>query len=62
MGSNPALLANLEYDSVELLDLHKSFVASARNDLKVFNFYEERPVSIMTTLFFEWKAIVGLST
>ncbi|KAJ5902856.1 hypothetical protein N7495_003384 [Penicillium taxi] len=35
LGSNPLILANLEYDSVFLSDLYESFIASIHDDLKV---------------------------
>jgi hypothetical protein len=60
MGSNSALLANLEYDSIALRDLHMLFVASVRNNLDIFNFYEERPLSVIKLGFFDWKAFVSM--
>ncbi|KAK5651032.1 hypothetical protein OQA88_1501, partial [Cercophora sp. LCS_1] len=47
LGSNPFLLANLEYDSISLHDLHKEFMAVAQDDLRVFNFFEKRPTRIL---------------
>ncbi|KAK4193989.1 hypothetical protein QBC40DRAFT_344403 [Triangularia verruculosa] len=44
LGSNRFILANLEYDSTWLLDLHKAFVGSARDDLRVFDVFEKRPI------------------
>ncbi|KAI0399616.1 hypothetical protein F4802DRAFT_29064 [Xylaria palmicola] len=42
LGSNPQLLANLKYDSTSLLDLHEAFAGEF--DLRVFNFFEQRPI------------------
>ncbi|CAG8018098.1 unnamed protein product [Penicillium salamii] len=43
VGSNHMILAHMDYDSQELSDLHENFIASTQDDLKVINFYEQRP-------------------
>ncbi|KXX72981.1 Protein SERAC1, partial [Madurella mycetomatis] len=55
LGSNPLLLANLEYDSISLHDLHKDFIAVAPDDLRVFNFFEKRPTQILRLWFVQWQ-------
>ncbi|RLM00009.1 hypothetical protein CFD26_106277 [Aspergillus turcosus] len=55
LGSNPLLLANLGYDSKPLLDLHELFVDSAESDLRVFSFYEQRPMQILRLCFIQWQ-------
>ncbi|KAK3361036.1 hypothetical protein B0T24DRAFT_671680 [Lasiosphaeria ovina] len=57
LGSNPFLLANLEYDSISLHDLHKDFMAVARDDLRVFNFFEKRPTRILRLWFIQWQRL-----
>ncbi|KAK3984258.1 hypothetical protein QBC44DRAFT_301710 [Cladorrhinum sp. PSN332] len=47
LGSNPLILADLEYDSFSLYDLHNDFMAVAPDDLRVFNFFEKRPTQIL---------------
>ncbi|KAK4649973.1 hypothetical protein QC762_0105260 [Podospora pseudocomata] len=51
LGSNPSILADLEYDSFSLHDLHKDFMAVAPDDLRVFNFFEKRPTCILRLWF-----------
>ncbi|KAK4661301.1 uncharacterized protein QC763_0115120 [Podospora pseudopauciseta] len=51
LGSNPSILADLEYDSFSLYDLHKDFMAVAPHDLRVFNFFEKRPTRILRLWF-----------
>ncbi|KAJ5960017.1 uncharacterized protein N7479_007167 [Penicillium vulpinum] len=55
LGSNPLILANLEYDSLVLSDLHEHFITSIRDDLQVVNFYEQRPLCIFQLWFFRWQ-------
>ncbi|KAK3937548.1 hypothetical protein QBC46DRAFT_460804 [Diplogelasinospora grovesii] len=55
LGSNPSLLAELEYDSTALLDLQRAFVAIDRGDLSVFNFYEQRPTRLLRLWFLRWQ-------
>ena len=59
LGSNPLLLADLEYDSTPLLDLHRAFVRTATDDLRVFNFFEERPLLICRLWFVQWQQFVS---
>lgn len=59
LGSNPLLLANLEYDSIALHDLHKDFMAAARDDLRVFNFFEKRPTQILQLWLVQWQQLVS---
>ncbi|KAK3937341.1 putative kinesin light chain [Diplogelasinospora grovesii] len=46
LGSNPSLLAELE-----------AFVAIDREDLRVFNFYEQRPTRIFRLWFLQWEKL-----
>ncbi|KAK3326026.1 P-loop containing nucleoside triphosphate hydrolase protein [Apodospora peruviana] len=55
LGSNPLLLANLEYDSISLHDFHKEFMAIAQDDLRVFNFFEKRPTQLLRLWFIQWQ-------
>lgn len=59
LGSNPLILANLEYDSIELNDLHEQFLASIRDDLQAVNFYEQRPLRLLQLWFFKWQIFVS---
>ncbi|CAG8376302.1 unnamed protein product [Penicillium salamii] len=43
VGSNHMILGQMNYDAQELSDLHENFIASTQDDLKVINFYEQRP-------------------
>ncbi|KEZ46825.1 hypothetical protein SAPIO_CDS0134 [Scedosporium apiospermum] len=45
-GSNPLILANLGYDSLPLLDLHRDFEGAVPDSLRVINFFEQRPVCV----------------
>ncbi|KAK0639860.1 hypothetical protein B0T16DRAFT_463496 [Cercophora newfieldiana] len=55
LGSNPILLADLPYDSVALHDMHRDFMAVAQDDLRVFNFFENRPTRILQLGFLRWQ-------
>ncbi|KAK3898990.1 hypothetical protein C8A05DRAFT_37396, partial [Staphylotrichum tortipilum] len=55
LGSNPFILANLEYDSTSLLDLHRTFVGNARDNLRVFNFFEKRPIQMFRLWLIRWE-------
>lgn len=59
LGSNPLILADLEYDSVVLSDLHEHFISSARDDLQVVNFYEQRRLCLLQLWFFRWQIFVS---
>lgn len=59
LGSNPFILANLDYDSTSLLDLHRAFVGSARDDLRVFNFFEKRPIQMFRLWLIQWEHFVS---
>ncbi len=59
LGSNPFILANLEYDSTFLLDLHRAFVGNARDDLRVFNFFEKRPIQMFRLWLIRWEQFVS---
>ena len=59
LASNPSILAEVEYDSTSLLDLHRIFVGSVRNNLRVVNFFEERPTQILRLWFMQWQEIVS---
>ncbi|KAK4033241.1 hypothetical protein C8A01DRAFT_50136 [Parachaetomium inaequale] len=55
LGSNLFILANLEYDSTSLLDLYRAFVGNARDDLRVFNFFEKRPIQMFRLWLIRWE-------
>ncbi|KAK3357792.1 hypothetical protein B0T25DRAFT_499359 [Lasiosphaeria hispida] len=55
LGSNPFILANLEYDSTSLLDLQTEFEKIIPGDLDVVNFYESRPTQIFRLWLFQWR-------
>ena len=59
LGSNPVILANLEYDSTSLLDLHRAFVRKPRQNLQVFNFFEKRPTPVFRVGFIQWARFVS---
>ena len=59
LGSNPSILANLEYDAISLRDLHEQFIASVRDDLQVVNFYEQRPIRLLKLWLFQWQGFVS---
>ena len=47
LGSNTELLHGLEYDSMDLLDLHDAFLSTAYNQkINCTNFYEQRPIKL----------------
>ncbi|RDW58624.1 hypothetical protein BP6252_13100 [Coleophoma cylindrospora] len=55
LGSNPSLLTEVEYDSESLLDLQGTFETTLPVDLRVVNFYEQRPTRILVFWFLSWK-------
>jgi hypothetical protein len=52
-------LAEVEYDSTSLLDLHRTFIGAVDNDLQVVNFFEERPTDVLRFWFFKWREFVS---
>ncbi|GMF76432.1 unnamed protein product [Aspergillus oryzae] len=48
IGSSPSMLAEVEYDSTFLLDLHTSFEAAVGDRVQVFNIFEQRPTLILS--------------
>lgn len=62
LGSNPSILAELAYDSVSLLDLHREFIAATGNNgLRVVNFFEQRKTRLLKTWIFQWEEWVSNS-
>jgi hypothetical protein len=59
LGSNPSLLTEVEYDSESLLKLDRTFQTTLPVDLRVVNFYEQRPTQILSFWFLSWKEFVG---
>ncbi|RDW56494.1 hypothetical protein BP5796_13135 [Coleophoma crateriformis] len=55
LGSNPSLLTEVEYDSEPLLNLQKTFETMLPVNLRVVNFYEQRPTRILGFWFLSWK-------
>jgi hypothetical protein len=59
LGSNPSILAEVAYDSTTLLDLHRQFVAVAKDGLRVVNFFEQRKTRILKLWFIQWEEFVS---
>ena len=59
LGSNPSLLAEVEYDSTYLLDLHGQFVKVVPSDVYVVNFFEQRLTHILQLWFYRWQELVS---
>ncbi|RFU74219.1 alpha beta-hydrolase [Trichoderma arundinaceum] len=55
LGSNPSILADLYYDSASLRDLHDEFARIDQENIKVYNFYEQRPLLLAQLWFFKWQ-------
>ncbi|MCJ1307315.1 hypothetical protein MMC25_000961 [Agyrium rufum] len=55
LGSNPSLLTEVEYDSEYLLNLQGTFETALPVDLRVVNFYEQRPTRILSFWFLSWE-------
>ena len=62
LDSNPSILAELAYDSVSLLDLHRGFVEASGNVSCVINFFEERKRPILKLWFFQLGEFVSNPT
>jgi hypothetical protein len=59
LGSNPSIVDELEYDSARLLDLHREFIMTIADDLRVVNFYETRETNLLKVWFFRWNKFVS---
>lgn len=59
LGSNPSLLTEVEYDSESLLNLQGTFESTLPGNLRVVNFYEQRPTRILSFWFLSWEEFVG---
>lgn len=59
LGSNPSLLAEMEYDCTFLFDLHRRFMGVVHNELRVVNFFEELPTHILQFWFVQWREFVS---
>ncbi|PIG81916.1 eukaryotic translation initiation factor 3 subunit [Aspergillus arachidicola] len=55
IGSSPSMLAEVEYDSTFLLDLHTSFEAAVGDRVQVVNIFEQRPTLILSVWFLRWR-------
>ncbi|KAJ5512053.1 hypothetical protein N7463_001605 [Penicillium fimorum] len=55
VGSNPSILAEIEYDSTMLLDLHTGFEASIGAETQIINVFEQRPTLLFSLWFFRWR-------
>ena len=53
------MLVEVAYDSTSLLDLHREFVAVTRDELRVFNFFEERKTRVLKVWFIQWEEFVS---
>jgi hypothetical protein len=53
------MLAEIAYDSTPLLDLHRQFVAVAKNGLRVVNFFEQRKTRVLRLGFIQWEEFVS---
>lgn len=60
LGSNPSILAEVEYDSTSLMDLHRAFEEILHSGLQIVNFYEKRPTQIFKLWFIQWREFVSL--
>jgi hypothetical protein len=59
LGSNPSLITEVEYDSESLLNLQEKFENTLPDDLRVVNFYEQRPTRILSFWFLSWEEFVS---
>ncbi|BCS25428.1 uncharacterized protein APUU_50139S [Aspergillus puulaauensis] len=55
VGSNPSILAEIEYDSTMLLDLHMGFEAGIGTETQIVNVFEQRPTLLFRFWFFQWR-------
>ncbi|KAF4547236.1 Hypothetical protein D9617_51g089000 [Elsinoe fawcettii] len=55
LGSNPSLLAEIDYDSPGLLDMNSAFAKFGGNDLAVVNFFEQRKTTIFRFWIFKYQ-------
>ncbi|KAJ4288935.1 hypothetical protein N0V90_011276 [Kalmusia sp. IMI 367209] len=55
LGSNPALLQEVSYDSLSLLELHEEFERAVNENLRVVNFFEQRKTRLLKVWFFQWE-------
>lgn len=62
VGSNPFILAEIEYDSTMLLDLHLGFEVGIGTETQIVNVFEQRPTLLFRFWFFQWKEFVRTST
>lgn len=62
VGSNPSILAEIEYDSTMLLDLHLGFEAGIGTETQIVNVFEQRPTLLFRFWFFQWREFVRTST
>jgi hypothetical protein len=59
LGSNPSMLAELAYDAMPLLDLHRQFVAVTKDGPQVVNFFEQRKTRVLKLWFIQWEKFVS---
>jgi hypothetical protein len=59
LGSNPSILAEVAYDSMPLLDLHRDFIVTTKDRLQVVNFFEQRKIRILKLWFIQWEKFVS---
>jgi hypothetical protein len=59
LGSNPSIADELEYDSARLLDLHREFMTTIADNLRVVNFFETRETNLLKAWFFRWNQFVS---
>ncbi|KFA81586.1 hypothetical protein S40288_09615 [Stachybotrys chartarum IBT 40288] len=57
LGSNPIILANLEYVTASLLDLHRAFTGTTRDNWHVYKFFEQRPTRILRLWLIRWQQL-----
>ncbi|TKX20812.1 tetratricopeptide repeat-containing protein 12 [Elsinoe australis] len=55
IGANAALLETVRYDSLPLLDLHREFLDTLGDGVKIFNFYERRQVELLRAGPWTWR-------
>jgi len=60
VGSNRSILNEIEYDSLNLLDLHEQFVVNMEEGLRVYNFFEKRETCLVQMGSLKWTKFVSV--
>ena len=59
LGSNRSILDEIQYDLLNLQDLHEQFTGTIGDNLRVCNFFEERPTRLVDLGFVQWSKFVS---